>query len=216
MEIPPLKIKTIVSQNFVDEKGDLSENESRQLEKVSTIYKEESMYLISIYFDEKTDAKIQNLTKQIAKHTGNEILLERNVPSHLTLSAFHAYKEETALEIFRNAASQLSKGQLQFVSVGCFLPQVMFVAPVLNEYLHQISTSIYKEVIQYEDVVVGERTRPFEWMPHVTLGKELTKEQMQIAFAVLQNQFAPFKGAAVKIGLAKTNPYKDIETYVLK
>ena len=174
------------------------------------------MYLISIYFDEKTDAKIQNLTKQIAKHTGNEILLERNVPSHLTLSAFHAYKEETALEIFRNVASQLSKGQLQFVSVGCFLPQVMFVAPVLNEYLHQISTSIYKEVIQYEDVVVGERTRPFEWMPHVTLGKELTKEQMQIAFAVLQNQFAPFKGAAVKIGLAKTNPYKDIETYVLK
>lgn len=174
------------------------------------------MYLISIYFDEKTDAKFQNLTKQIAKHTRNEILLERNVPSHLTVSAFHSYKEETALEIFRNVKSQFSKGQLQFVSVGSFLPQVIFVAPVLNEYLQQISTSIYKEVIRYEDVVVGERSKPFGWMPHVTLGKELTKEQMQIAFAVLQNHFAPFKGSAVKISLAKTNPYIDIETYVLK
>ena len=174
------------------------------------------MYLISIYFDEKTDAKIQNLTKQVAKYTNNETLLERKVPPHMTISSFHSYREETAVEIFRKLLPQLSKGELQFVSIGSFLPQVMFVAPVLNEYLHQISTSIYKEVIQYEDVVVGERTKPFGWMPHVTLGKELTKEQMQIAFTVLQTQFAPFKGAAVKIGLAKTNPYTDIETYVLK
>ena len=172
------------------------------------------MYLISIYFDEKTDSKIQNLTKQVAKHTQNEILLERNVPPHLTISSFHSYKEETALEIFRNVVPQLSGGELQFVSVGSFFPQVMFVAPVLNEYLHQISTSIYKEVIRYEDVVVGERTRPFGWMPHVTIGKELTKEQMQSAFEVMQNQFAPFKGKVVKVGLARTNPYTDIETFV--
>ena len=179
-----------------------------------TIYKEKNMYLISVYFDEKTDAKIQNLTKQVAKCTQNNILLEKNVPSHLTICSFHSYKEETALEIFRNIIPHLSEGELQFVSVGSFFPQVMFVAPVLNEYLHQLSTSIYKEVTRYEDVAVGERTRPFGWMPHVTIGKELTKEQMQKAFEVMQNQFAPFRGKTVKVGLAKTNPYTDIETYI--
>lgn len=174
------------------------------------------MYLISIYFDEKTDARFRGYMKQIAKQTGNNVMLEGEVPPHITISAFHSYKEETALEIFHNIKSQVCGGELRFVSVGCFFPQVMYVAPVLNEYLHQISTSIYKEVIQYEDVVVGERTKPFGWMPHVTVGREFSEEALRQAFAVMQKQFAPLNGRTVKIGLARTNPYTDIESYVLK
>ena len=60
------------------------------------------MYLISIYFDEKTDARIRSFMKQIAKRTGNSVMLDGNVPPHMTISAFHSYKEETAVEIFRN------------------------------------------------------------------------------------------------------------------
>ena len=143
-------------------------------------------------------------------------MLEGKVPPHITISAFHSYNEETALEIFRNAKKEIVSGKILFVSIGSFLPQVLYIAPVLNEYLHGIATSIYKEVIQYEDVVVGERTRPFSWMPHATVGRELSEEQLKQAFEVLQKQFSPFKGEVVKIGLARTNPYTDIETYVFK
>ena len=106
------------------------------------------MYLISIYFDEKTNDRIQNYIKQIAKHTGNNVMLEGKVPPHITISAFHSYNEETALEIFRNAKKEIVSGKILFVSIGSFLPQVLYIAPVLNEYLHGIATSIYKEVIQ--------------------------------------------------------------------
>ena len=180
------------------------------------IYKEEEMYLISIYFDEKTDERFRGYIKQVAKHTGNNAMLDGNVPPHITVSAFHCCKEETAVSVFRNAVKEICGGKIQFVSVGSFFPQVLFVAPVLSEYLHQISISIYKEVIEYEDVVVGERTRPFGWMPHTTIGKEFSPEQLHQAFGIMQKYFSPFKGEAVKIGLARTNPYTDIETYVLK
>lgn len=174
------------------------------------------MYLISVYFDETTDDRFRSYMKQIAKHTGNNVMIEGNVPPHITVSAFHSYNEETALEIFCNIKKQVLSGELQFVSVGSFFPQVLFVAPVLNEYLHQISICTYKEVIKCEDVVVGERTRPFGWMPHMTIGRELSPEQLYQAFEVMQKQFSPFKGKVAKIGLARTKPYTDIETYVLK
>lgn len=74
------------------------------------------MYLISLYFDEGTNKKIQLYMEQIAQRAGNMAMIDGKVPPHITLSAF----------------------------------------------------------------------------------------------AVMQNQFAPFTGEAVEIGLARTNPYRDL------
>ena len=57
--------------------------------------------------------------------------------------------------------------------------------------------------------------QPFQWLAHTTIGKTLTREQMQAAFVVLQNSFVPFEGRVIKIGLAKTNPYTEIENWDL-
>ena len=57
----------------------------------------------------------------------------------------------------------------------------------------------------------GSRSDPnrFPWFPHTTLGKRLNQAEMREAFVVMQNQFAPFTGEAVEIGLARTNPYRE-------
>lgn len=89
------------------------------------------MYLISIYFDEKTTKRIQGYIDNIAKKTGNTFMTNGNV------------------------------------------------------------------------------------LPHITVGKKLSTEEMKIAFNVMQNQFGAFEGKVTKIGLAKTNPYYDIITYEL-
>ena len=52
--------------------------------------------------------------------------------------------------------------------------------------------------------------------PHITRGKKLTKEQMQIAFTLMQESFMPFQGKITSIGLAKTNPHEDILTIELE
>ena len=174
------------------------------------------MYLISLYFDTDTEEKIKTYMKETVKRTGNDAMIAGNVPPHVTISAFHSYKEETALEIFRSVTTKVSAGRFYCASIGTFLPSVVFASPVINEYLQGAITTIYKEVICKEGVAADERYRPFCWMPHITIGKNLTKEQMQKAFAALQNQFAPFEGKVVKIGLAKTNPYTDLESYVFK
>ena len=174
------------------------------------------MYLISIYFDEASDKKIQNYMKQIAKHTGNTAMIDGNVPPHITIAAFRTDSEEHAIEIFRKAGSELRKGKVHWVSVASFLPKVIYITPVLNEYLHQLSSIYNKEIKQQKNFESDKRYQPFQWFPHTTLAKYLTKEQMKEAFEIMQNQFAPFEGCVTKIGLAKTNPYRDLEIIELE
>ena len=62
--------------------------------------------------------------------------------------------------------------------------------------------SVYKPDSSGED--------SFSWIPHSTIGKQLSQTELKEAFVVMQEQFGMFRGTAVGIGLAKTNPYMDI------
>ena len=174
------------------------------------------MYLISIYFDEKTNETIQNYIDKVAEMTGNFYMKDMKVPPHMTIVALEARNEDRVREAFERTVKRLSAGKVQWMSVGAFLPYVLFVTPVLNTYLHELSSILFDELSSVEDVKISSYYRPFSWQPHTTVGKKLTSQEMKIAFEVLQERFVPFEGSVVKIGLAKPNPYKDIATYVLK
>ncbi len=49
-----------------------------------------------------------------------------------------------------------------------------------------------------------------------SLGKTLTKEQMQMAFSVMQESFVPFEAAITEIGLARVNPHRDVVRWELR
>ena len=174
------------------------------------------MYLISIYFDDVTDLRIRDYMKQIAKRTGNDAMIEGNVPPHITVAAFHTPSEENAREVFGKITERVCSGSVQWVTVGTFLPHVIYIAPVVNEYLHQLSVINIEELSIQKNVLMEKRYQPFSWYPHTTLAKKLTKQQLLQAVEVLQNQFCPFEGKITKIGLAVTNPYCDLAVYELK
>ena len=169
------------------------------------------MYLISIYFDAETDKRIRTYINSIANATGNTAMLDGTVPPHITVAAFHADSEKLAKEIFENGTRGLGQGEVQWVSCGSFLPGVIYAAPVLNVYLQNLVETYYKELILKEGVRIDGRYQPFCWFPHTTLGKHLTAEELREAFASMQTCFGPFCGKVTKIGLAKTNPYTDLE-----
>lgn len=174
------------------------------------------MYLVSIYFDEKTNKHIQRFVNQVAERTGNCYMLDGNVPPHITISAFETQDEGAAIEALDSLTSELHAGSLTWASVGQFFPYVIYMAPVLNEYLHKMSVSAYETLSVLEGVLVSSHYQPFQWMPHTTIAKKLSKEEMQVAFEVLQNGFGMFEGEVVRIGLAKPNPHRDIATWELR
>ncbi len=173
------------------------------------------MYLISIYFDEKTNKTIQGYINQVAEKTGNLFMVDGNVPPHITVSAFETKQEMIVLEKMEGIVRKMSPDLLQWVSVGTFLPYVLYITPVLNEYLHEMSELIYEEISSIKETKISPYYRPFSWLPHTTIGKKLTKEELRIGFEVLQNSFQVFQGKVVRIGVATTNPYQEIMSWDL-
>ena len=168
------------------------------------------MYLISIYFDDVTNKRMQSYIDRVAVATGNSFMLDEKVPPHLTVSAFETRDIEAILPVVQNMFLNLSQGDIRWVSMGQFLPYVVFLSPLLDEYLQGLCEYFYKQLSIIQGVKVHSYYKPFQWFPHATIGKTLTQEQMQKAFEVLQQSFGVFEGKVVEIGLAKTNPHEDL------
>lgn len=109
----------------------------------------------------------------------------------------------------------VANNTINIVSVGQLFPRVIYAAPVLNEYMMKLSISIYNEFATIPETNISKFYQPYSWMPHITLGKCLDKEQMRQAFAVLQDLFMPIDGRITKIGLSTVNPYREVMSVVL-
>lgn len=96
------------------------------------------------------------------------------------------------------------------------IQEVLFLAPVLNEYLHSLSVFANEILSFVGDISISPYYLPMQWMPHTTIAKKLSVEQMQIAFKTVQNNFRMLEGTVTKIGLAKTNPYQEIRNWDLE
>lgn len=174
------------------------------------------MYLISAYFDEETNKKIMSWIDRIARETGNIFMTSNHVPPHLTVASVEARNEEVLKPVMEELSKTMYTGPVQFVSVGALLPYVLYVTPVLNGYLQEMSIQVFDRIPKNEEITINKFYRPLQWLPHVTVGKTLDKEQMQKAFAVMQECFVPFTGKIVSMGLAKTNPHEDVMCITLK
>lgn len=174
------------------------------------------MYLISAYFDEHTSRTINRYIRQIAEKTENTFMTDNQVPPHLTVSSVESRQGEVLFPYMEKLQESISQGSVQFVSVGMFFPYVMYLTPVLNQYLFDLSRQIYDALNDIPEVSVNRFYQPMNWLPHITLGKTLSKEQMQIAFTVMQESFAPLEGSITKISLSSTNPHRDLLSWKLK
>ncbi len=173
------------------------------------------MYLVSIYFDEKTDKRIRQMIKAVAEESGNTYMLDANVPPHITIAGLETRRESEVIERLGQVLVQQVQGTLTWAGVGAFFPNVIYLEPVLNEYLHNLSVMVNESIINIEETKIRRCYQPFQWLPHTTVGKKLSEEEMLKAFIALQRSFGMFEGNVTKIGLAKTNPYENLASWEL-
>ncbi len=168
------------------------------------------MYLVSLYFDEQTNKTISKLMKSVASKCGNNYMFDKNIPPHLTIASVEEGQEAQIIQALDACIENWQQGKLDFVAIGSFKPHVLFLTPVLNEYLHKLS-------IVANDVVGASDSKylPFNWLPHTTIARTLSEEQMLTAFRVLQANFTPFSGRITSVGLAKNRPHQDIRIWHL-
>ncbi len=173
------------------------------------------MYLLTAYFDDSTTEQLQRVMDEVARQTGNDFMIRNHVPPHLTISAFDQKNPKRAVELFERFSSKLREKNLNsnhiyIASSGAFLPSVIYLEAVQNRYLFELSEMAHKEFCADTATRPNRFYLPFQWIPHITIAKQLTDEQMRIAFAVLQQSFHPLEAKIVRFGLSKPNPHIDL------
>ena len=109
------------------------------------------MYLVSVYFDDKSNKIISDYINKIAQKTGNTFMTDNHVPPHLTIMSVEAREEDKLTEVMGKLERYLTKGQIQLVSVGVLLPYVLYVTPVLNLYLEDMIEQVHDMVKNIPD-----------------------------------------------------------------
>ena len=173
------------------------------------------MYLISVYFDKQTEHQIQSYINDVASACGNLFMTDNNVPPHITITAFETLHEQKVVDVLNKAVSSIKQNKIEWVTVGAF-PTVIFIQPVLNEYLHTLSSALYEEIVKVPDTKVSKYYKPFSWLPHVTIAKQLSDEEVRKSFETLHKSFRMFEGNIIRIELAKKNPYRVIASWELE
>ena len=130
------------------------------------------MYLVSVYFDDKSNKIISDYINKIAQKTGNTFMTDNHVPPHLTIMSVEAREEDKLTEVMGKLERYLTKGQIQLVSVGVLLPYVLYVTPVLNLYLEDMIEQVHDMVKNIPEVRMSRYYQPMQWLPHITLGKK--------------------------------------------
>lgn len=173
------------------------------------------MYLVSLYFDDNTSRKIQRLIDKTAYKSGNTFMIDGDVPPHITIASFQTDQESKVIELLEEKIKDIKSEMVTFASIGVFKSSVIYLAPILNEYLHNLCLNINEGISYIENIYISKFYLPFQWIPHVTIGKKLNNEQLLLAFQELSKEFFIFNGEVTRIGLSKTNPYKEIVEWKL-
>ena len=173
-------------------------------------------YAVTLEFDAETENKIQVLIDEVAKQTGCDYMKHSDIPPHITVSAFISDNEDALLSEMENIAELINKDYIWFANIGVFNPLVIYLGPVMNEFLQNTCRIVNERLSEYADVGNRGRYLPNQWVPHAAIAVKLTPDAIKDAFAIVQEKFSAFEATAEKIVLARAEPYEELRSWKLK
>ena len=173
-------------------------------------------YAITLEFDKETENKIQELIDEVAQKTGCAYMKQSKIPPHITVSALVSDNEEALISEMESIAETLNKNFIWFANIGVFNPFVVYLGPVMNEFLQNTCKTVNERLLTYADVGNRGRYLPNQWVPHAAIAVKLNPDTLKEAFAIVQEKFTAFGATAEKIVLARAEPYEELRSWRLK
>ncbi len=168
-------------------------------------------YSISLGFDEITGEKIKQDIFELCKKDISSCILDYNIPPHITLSIFEY--EPGIIDVLKKVVDSsgifIKSGKIHFSSIGVFHPPVLYYAPVVTNKLIGINERVYS-LLKGINAKLNPYYVPNNWVPHVSLGYNMTNKDLLVAFEYINGVFNPFDGQYTRLILSKYDPYSEI------
>jgi len=167
-------------------------------------------YAIVLYFDEITSKTINKMIERTVILSGNDYMLDINIPPHITLGCFFSDEHVGLLEKVESFTKSLSPFEVTFNAIGAFEPYVLFASPVKDDHLTQLNALLHESLLNHYEPAENTNYLPDRWMPHCSLAVRLDAEQFAKAKTIEAEIELPFTAQVTKIALAECNPYNEV------
>jgi len=164
------------------------------------------MHTIELFFDEVTDNYIKALWDDIENNDLQGISVRdiENMSPHITLGVFYNIEEEEHLiEKFNEYFTYINHDPLilDVPSIGMFpTTGTLFVKPTVTTKLLTYHKEFHKNFSYYKDNA-NEYYLPEKWEPHVTLGLNMSNQNILKAIELIMEDFVPIASEVVKVAL---------------
>ena len=173
-------------------------------------------YAVTLEFDKESHNKIQEMIDEVSLATGCDYMKRSKIPPHVTVSGLVSDNEAALLSEMEAIAAAMTKGFIQFANIGVFNPLVIYIGPVMNEFLQNTCRTVNERLLQYAEVGNKGRYLPNQWVPHAGIAVKMNPEALKVAFAIVQEKFTAFSATAERIVLARAEPYEELKSWELK
>ncbi len=175
-----------------------------------------SYYAVTLEFDKISEKKMQEMIEEVARVTGCDQMIQQKVPPHVTVSALEGDNDEALLAEMEEIAAFMSKHTLRFANIGVFNPLVIYLGPIMNEFLLDTCRTVNERLLKYVEVGNKGNYLPNHWVPHVGIALKLTPDALNEAFDIVREKFTPFDATVERIVLVKAEPYEEMKSWELK
>jgi 2'-5' RNA ligase len=138
-------------------------------------------------------------------------MLDENMPAHITLAMWNS--DYDYIEEIKRLAKAEKSFDINFSSLGLFNDDErhIFLSPVKNDELIKIHRGVY-DAINLEDE--GDYIKVYKdtdvWVPHLTIGYQIKRENLSKAFDLCTDIKFPIKAKAIKMAYAVCCPFHEI------
>ncbi len=169
-------------------------------------------FYISLYFDKNTNKWLSNLINQAAQKSHNGTV--KDIPPHITVAMLKAQDSDILCQKIDTIINEFFAQEITIAGIGLFQTKVVYLQPVLNWYLHNISVKINNTFLQEQQK--DNKYIPYNWIPHISIAKRLTDTEQLDVIKLLQGEKFPRQATICHIGLERAKPYKSIKMWALQ
>lgn len=173
-------------------------------------------YSVVFYFDDETDNKITSLVHLIVDNGVNDYLISNKVPPHITIADFECEDISAVINSLEVYKEKIRQDFVYWASIGLFNPSVLFLAPVVNQFLLKSCEMVNNLIKVVPKAEINSNYLPYQWVPHTTIAAKLSSQELEIAVLVVKDNFKAFGGYITKLALIRNKPRTDIKVWNLQ
>ncbi|SEQ09236.1 2'-5' RNA ligase superfamily protein [Treponema bryantii] len=174
-------------------------------------------YAVSLHFSQKVNEIVISTLHAIADETENRFMIEKKIPPHITIGAFHAAREEEAklLQFVEEFSQGQKAGSVQFREVGNFNGKVLFLKPEKNLFLSEINKELHTLLLPEFEKAENGYYLPDIWFPHTTLATRLNQSQFSAAKEIAKKISLPLEAAIEELAVYQCSPFFELKKFGL-